>query len=168
MEKKRAPIFENVDELLSFVREAADGAVVLANGCFDPIHVGHIRYLTGAKEAGGAGAFLVVAVNNDESTRALKGKGRPVMGERDRAEVLSALTVVDAVLIFGEEDVQAVLRALRPEVHAKGTDHDADNVPELETSRRLGIKTVIAGDPKAHASTDVLKKVRENRGEKES
>jgi rfaE bifunctional protein nucleotidyltransferase chain/domain len=130
--------------------------VVLANGCFDPLHVGHVRYLYGAKKTGD---YLVVAINDDRSTRALKGPGRPLVRSRDRARVVSSLEMVDAVLIFSGVDVTRVLRTLRPAVHAKGTDYTARTVPERETSAALGIETVIAGDPKSHASSDILRRM---------
>jgi len=131
--------------------------VVLANGCFDPLHVGHVRYLAGAKEHGD---FLVVALNDDESTRMVKGESRPAVGENDRAEIVASLRAVDAVLLFSQRDVSDILEALRPHYHAKGTDYTVDTVPELETSRRLGIETVIVGDPKSHASREVLRKLK--------
>jgi rfaE bifunctional protein nucleotidyltransferase chain/domain len=157
MKSKRAPIFEDVDELKRYLSETSAGAIVLADGCFDPLHVGHIRYLDGAKEHGD---ILVVALNNDRSTRELRGEGRPVMGERDRAQLISSLGTVDAVLMFGDGDVSGTLQTLRPAVHAKGTDYTVDSVPELETSRKLGIETVIVGDPKSPASSDVLRQIR--------
>lgn len=131
--------------------------MVLANGCFDPLHVGHVRYLAGAKEHGD---FLVVALNDDESTRMVKGESRPAVGENDRAEIVASLRAVDAVLLFSQRDVSDILEALRPHYHAKGTDYTVDTVPELETSRRLGIETVIVGDPKSHASREVLRKLK--------
>ncbi len=134
------------------------GPLVLANGCFDVLHVGHIRYL---REAAALGAILVVALNDDESTRALKGAGRPVMGEDERAEILLALRFVDFVLIFRERTVDGIIRSLRPEIHAKGTDYTADTVPERDTSREVGCKTVIVGDPKNHSSRDIIRTIRE-------
>ncbi len=158
MQQKRAPIFRNIDELETCIQEAGAGRVILANGCFDPLHVGHIRYLEGARAAGD---FLVVALNDDKSTRKVKGNGRPVVPEADRAAVLSSIRTVDAVLLFSETDVSALLEALRPCCHAKGTDYTVETVPELETSKRLGIETVIVGDPKSHASSELLGKMRE-------
>ncbi len=154
--RDRAPVFREVSKLKTYIEDLEAKRVVLANGCFDPLHVGHIRYLRGAKEAGD---FLVVALNDDESTRKVKGENRPVVPESDRAEVLSAIEAVDAVLLFSEADVRALLKTLRPHVHAKGTDYSVETVPELETSRGLGIETVIVGDPKSHASREVLERI---------
>ena len=140
---------------------AAAGRVVLANGCFDPLHVGHVRYLEDARRCGD---FLVVALNNDDSARRLKGSGRPVVGETDRAAVLAALACVDAVVLFGQDSVAAILERLHPDVHAKGTDYSVETVPERDISRRLGIETVIAGDPKSHASSDVLARLKGRKG----
>jgi len=141
--------------------DVAAGRVVLANGCFDPLHVGHIRYLYGAKEAGD---YLVVAINDDKSTRALKGSGRPVLPVGDRARLISGLEMVDAVLIFGARDVRQILKKLRPDFHAKGTDYTTGDVPERETSAELGIKTVIVGDPKSHASSDIVMRIKKGQG----
>jgi rfaE bifunctional protein nucleotidyltransferase chain/domain len=134
------------------------GAVVLANGCFDVIHVGHVRYLRAAALLGG---LLVVALNDDESTRALKGAGRPILPEEERAEILCAFEFVDYVLIFAGSTVDEVMRVLRPDYHAKGTDYAPDTVPERETARSIGCKTVIVGDPKEHSSRDMIQKIRE-------
>jgi rfaE bifunctional protein nucleotidyltransferase chain/domain len=134
------------------------GAVVLANGCFDLLHVGHIRYL---REAAALGSILIVALNDDASTRKLKGAGRPVMGEDERCEMLLALRFVDFVLLFGEATVDEVIRIIRPEFHAKGTDYTAETVPERESSRAVGCTTVIVGDPKDHSSRDIIRKIRE-------
>ena len=146
-------------------RELAAGAgarvLVLANGCFDPLHVGHVRYLEDARTHGD---FLVVALNNDESTRRLKGNDRPIVPELDRATLLAALRCVDAVLLFGTDNVEEILASLRPAVHAKGTDYTEATVPEADAARRLGIRTVITGDAKSHASREIVAKVR--RGEK--
>src|SRR6185437_3021670 len=109
--------------------------VTLANGCFDVLHVGHVRYLHAAKELGGR---LIVAINSDESVRALKGSGRPLMPAEERAEVISALADVDAVVIFEEPDVRALVREIRPDVQAKGTDYTAENVPERDTVVECG------------------------------
>ncbi len=131
--------------------------LVLANGCFDVLHVGHVRYL---EAAAALGATLVVALNDDDSTRALKGPGRPVMAAEDRAELLLALRCVDHVLLFGGRTVDGVMRKLRPDIHAKGTDYTTETVPERETARAIGCRTVIVGDPKSHSSRDILKDVR--------
>jgi rfaE bifunctional protein nucleotidyltransferase chain/domain len=155
-----APVFRDVQKLKAYILDAAADRVVLSNGCFDPLHVGHIRYLTDAKKNGD---FLVVALNDDTSTRMVKGNTRPVIGEDDRAEILAALRPVDAVLLFSQKNVASLLEALRPQYHAKGTDYTVDTVPELETSKRLGIKTIIVGDPKSHASSEVLKKLKDTK-----
>ena len=133
------------------------GKVVLANGCFDFVHVGHVRYLAEAAEHGD---ILVVAVNDDGSTRRLKGKGRPMMPAPERAEILASMRFVDYVLIFGEDTVDGVLRTLRPDVHAKGTDYTVDTVPELETAREIGCRTVITGDPKERSSRELISRLR--------
>jgi len=130
--------------------------IVLTNGIFDLLHVGHVRYLRGAKELGGK---VVVAVNSDSSARALKGEGRPHTSEQERAEVLAALHDVDAVVIFPEKDVTAIIRDLRPDVHAKGTDYTEASVPEGALVRELGGRVAIVGDPKNHSSTELIAKV---------
>lgn len=130
--------------------------VVLANGAFDLLHVGHVRYLRAARAEGD---FLVVAVNSDASVRALKGPGRPYLPELERAEILAALSCVDRVVLFGEPDVERVLRTIRPDVHAKGTDYRADTVPERGVSREIGARTAIVGDPKDHSTTDLLRSI---------
>ena len=156
-----APIFTAVAAVREHARSRSAGRVVLANGCFDPLHVGHIRYLVDARSHGD---FLVVALNNDASTRRLKGSGRPVVDEDARARLLAALSVVDAVLLFGGDTVETILDGLRPAVHAKGTDYTADTVPEADAARRMGIRTVITGDPKAHASREIVARMRSTPG----
>ncbi|MCK4548979.1 MAG: adenylyltransferase/cytidyltransferase family protein [Candidatus Krumholzibacteria bacterium] len=136
---------------------SVDRKVVLANGCFDIIHVGHVRYL---EEAADQGHILVVAINDDDSTRRLKGEGRPVMPAVERAEILSAMRFVDYVLIFAEDTVDGVLRELRPDVHAKGTDYTVETVPEIETAREIGCVTVITGDPKDRSSRGIISRLR--------
>ena len=139
-------------------RLRAGGAVkrvVLANGCFDLVHVGHVRYLEDARSRGD---FLVVALNTDESVRELKGSDRPLMSLAERAEIVAALRCVDAVTSFGERTLEATLRALRPDVHAKGTDYTLESVPEAAIDRELGIEIAICGDRKSHASSDLLAK----------
>lgn len=128
--------------------------IVLTNGCFDLLHVGHVRYLQAAKRLGDR---LVVAVNADSSVRALKGEGRPVMPDSERAEILAALEVVDAVVIFPELDVRAVIREVRPDVHAKGTDYTAESVPERDAVLECGGRVAIVGDPKDHSATSFIK-----------
>lgn len=131
--------------------------IVLANGIFDLLHVGHVRYLEAAKAEGD---ILVVGINSDSSTRAQKGPGRPVMTERARAAVVAALEAVDYAVIFDEFDVNDLLRDIHPHVHAKGTDYSADTVPERELARLLGIRTAICGDPKDHSTRDLLSRIR--------
>jgi rfaE bifunctional protein nucleotidyltransferase chain/domain len=134
-------------------RRAGD-RITLANGCFDVLHVGHIRYLHAAHELGGK---LIVAVNADASVRALKGEGRPVMPAEERAEVLAALADVDVVVIFPENDVRAIIREIRPDFHAKGTDYTVDNVPERADVEACGGRVVIVGDPKNHSATEIIR-----------
>jgi rfaE bifunctional protein nucleotidyltransferase chain/domain len=129
--------------------------IILTNGCFDVLHVGHIRYLEGAKALGGR---VVVGVNADATVRRLKGQGRPRIPARERAETLAALTAVDAVVIFPEPDVRALIRALRPDIHAKGTDYTAGTVPEREVVRACGGVVRIVGDRKRHSSSGMLKR----------
>jgi len=130
--------------------------IVLANGTFDLLHVGHVRYLNGARRLGDR---LVVAVNSDASVRELKGEGRPFMPADERAEILASLAAVDAVIIFDEPDVRAVIRALRPNVHAKGTDYTAESVPERDTVIDCGGRVAIVGDPKEHSVTELIARV---------
>jgi rfaE bifunctional protein nucleotidyltransferase chain/domain len=127
--------------------------IVLSNGCFDILHVGHTRYLSGAKAEGD---ILVVAINSDAGVRQLKGAGRPVLPEKERAELVAALADVDYVLIFNEPNVEPLLESLRPNVHAKGTDYTADTVPEREVAKKMGIRVAIVGDPKRHSTKDLL------------
>jgi rfaE bifunctional protein nucleotidyltransferase chain/domain len=131
--------------------------VVLANGCFDTLHVGHIRYLSGAKREGD---ILVVAVNGDSSVRGLKGLGRPVLDEQARAQLVASLRDVDYVTLFFEPDVEALLEELRPDVHAKGTDYTSETVPERAVSQRLGIRVAIVGDSKDHSTREFLDAIR--------
>lgn len=134
----------------------AGATVVLANGIFDVLHVGHVRYLAGAAQLG---TRLVVAVNGDV-TAAAKGPGRPVVGEADRARLVAAVRGVDLVTVFEEPTVAGLLEELRPAVHAKGTDYTVESVPERETASRLGIRTAIVGDPKQHATRSLIDHVR--------
>jgi rfaE bifunctional protein nucleotidyltransferase chain/domain len=131
--------------------------IVLANGCFDTLHVGHTRYLEGARREGD---ILVVAVNSDLSVCALKGAGRPILSETARAALVGALRAVDYVLVFSEPNVETLLEDLRPDVHAKGTDYTTQTVPERATSARLGIRVAIVGDPKDHSTREFLDSVR--------
>ena len=131
--------------------------IILANGCFDLFHVGHVRYLEGAKQLGG---YLVVGINSDRQVRGLKGEGRPYMPEDERAEIVAAFRCVDAVTIFDEPTVEGLIRGIRPDFHAKGTDYTEDTVPERETVREYGGKVAIVGDPKDHSSTELIGTVR--------
>ncbi|HTS36890.1 MAG TPA: adenylyltransferase/cytidyltransferase family protein [Candidatus Solibacter sp.] len=128
--------------------------ITLANGNFDLLHVGHVRYLRGAKALGGK---LVVAINSDASVRALKGKGRPIMPENERAEIVAALGDVDAVVIFPEFDVRAIIREIRPDVQAKGTDYTAGSVPERDTVVECGGRVEIVGDAKDHSTSEIIR-----------
>ena len=141
---------------------AAGEKIILTNGCFDLLHVGHVRYLRAAKELGGR---LVVAVNSDASTRVLKGEGRPRIPASERAEILAALADVDAVTIFDAPDVRDVVRALRPDIHAKGTDYTAATVPERDVVLACGGRVEIVGDPKDHSTTGLLKSTSSGNGE---
>jgi rfaE bifunctional protein nucleotidyltransferase chain/domain len=131
--------------------------IVFANGCFDTLHVGHIRYLEGARQEGD---ILVVGLNSDSSASELKGPGRPILDENARAQLVAALRAVDYVVLFSEPNVESLLEALRPDVHAKGTDYTAETVPERETAARLGIRVAIVGDPKEHSTRDLLESIR--------
>jgi rfaE bifunctional protein nucleotidyltransferase chain/domain len=134
-------------------RRAGD-SVTLTNGGFDLLHVGHVRYLRAAKHLGGR---LVVAVNSDASVRALKGEGRPLMPAEERAEILAALSDVDAVVIFPESDVRAIIREIQPDVHAKGTDYTAETVPERDEVIANGGRVEIVGDPKDHSTSAMIR-----------
>jgi len=127
--------------------------LVLANGCFDLLHVGHVRYLQAARALGDA---LVVGLNSDDSVRRLKGPGRPVMPAAERAELVAAVRGVDAVVVFEEDSADVLIARLRPDVHAKGTDYTTESVPERGTVRALGATVAIAGDPKTHSTKDLI------------
>ena len=144
------------DQLQSQVEawRSAGDRITLANGCFDLLHVGHVRYLHAAKELGGR---LVVALNSDESVRSLKGEGRPLMPAEERAEILAALADVDAVVIFRERDVRAIIREIHPDIQAKGTDYTAESVPERDVVREYGGRVAIVGDPKNHSASDIIR-----------
>jgi len=133
--------------------------LVLANGIFDLFHVGHVRYLEGAR---GAGRSLVVALNSDASARRLKGEGRPLLPLTERMEMVAALQCVDWVTSFEEETVEPLLRRLLPAAHAKGTDYTVEDVPERAVAESLGIRTVIVGDPKRHATSDLIQRIRKS------
>ena len=135
--------------------------IVLANGCFDLLHVGHVRYLHGAKALGGR---LIVGMNSDASVRQLKGEGRPLMPAEERAEIIAALTDVDAVVIFDEPDVRGLIRELHPDVQAKGTDYTRESVPERDEVLAYGGRVEIVGDPKDHSTTNFLGQMRTSGG----
>ena len=133
---------------------AAGECIILANGNFDLLHVGHVRYLSGAKQLGGK---LVVAVNSDDSVRSLKGEGRPIMPASERAEIVAALADVDAVVVFPELDVRPILREIRPDIQVKGTDYTRDSVPERDTVAEYGGRVEIVGDPKDHSTSEIIR-----------
>ena len=135
--------------------------IVFANGCFDLLHVGHIRYLQGAR---GLGDVLIVGVNNDQSVRELKGSERPIMPEQERAELVMAFSCVDYVVIFGERTVENLLLRLKPDIHCKGTDYTAETVPERDVVRSYGGRVAIVGDPKNHSTRDLIRSLERNRG----
>jgi D-glycero-beta-D-manno-heptose 1-phosphate adenylyltransferase len=147
-----------LEELPSLV---AGKKTVLANGCFDILHVGHVRYLEGARDLGDV---LVVAINSDRSVRNLKGDGRPILNEQERVALVSALRCVDHVVVFDEPDVNRILAVLRPAIHAKGTDYTEATVPEREQVRAYGGAVRITGDAKDHSTRDVIRKILETYG----
>jgi rfaE bifunctional protein nucleotidyltransferase chain/domain len=138
--------------------KAGGSRIVLANGCFDILHAGHVRYLEGARALGD---LLVVGINSDEQVARLKGAGRPVLPERERAELVASLQAVDLVTIFAEPTVTELLLAIKPDVHAKGTDYREETVPERDVVRSYGGRVAIVGDPKDHSTSEILKKVSE-------
>ena len=146
------------DRLVARITAAkAKGArIVLANGCFDVLHAGHVRYLQGARALGD---LLVVGVNSDAEVARLKGDGRPILSERDRAELVASLEAVDLVTIFDEPTVTELLLAIKPDVHAKGTDYTEETVPERDVVRSYGGSVRIVGDPKNHSTSEMLRKV---------
>jgi len=133
--------------------------VALANGLFDILHVGHLRYLQGARREAD---LLVVAINDDASARRLKGPTRPVVPQDERAELVAGFSCVDYVCLFPEDNVERVLHALRPDVHCKGPDYTDETVPEREVALSLGIRIAIVGDPKHHATRDIIRQIRED------
>lgn len=149
----------NENDLVGAVRaERADGrTIAFANGCFDVLHVGHVRYLADAKAQADR---LVVAINDDGSVRHLKGAGRPILSASDRAEMVAAIEGVDYVVLFSDADVNRLLRLLQPDVHCKGTDYTPETVPERDTVRAYGGRIAIVGDPKDHSTRDVLARIR--------
>jgi len=154
MRPDNATILKRADLLAAIDRERAGGrTVAFANGCFDILHVGHVRYLEGAAAEADV---LVVGVNGDESVARLKGPGRPLVGADERAEVVAALRGVDYVTVFDESSPADLIAALRPDVHCKGTDYTAESVPEAEVVRSYGGRVAIVGDPKDHSTTELL------------
>jgi len=144
---------EHLKDRVAAWRRAGE-RITLANGCFDLLHVGHVRYLRAAKKLGGR---LVVAINSDESVRALKGHGRPLMPAEERAEIVAALAGVDAVVIFPERDVRTLIREIRPDVQVKGTDYTVDSVPERDAVLEYGGRVEIVGDPKDHSVSEIIR-----------
>lgn len=161
MKPAKLKTLAEMQEIVSRFREKGK-RVIFANGCFDLLHVGHIRYL---REARALGDLLLVGLNGDKSVQTLKGEGRPLMTVQDRAEILSALECVDYLLIFDDLTADQVLSELRPDVHAKGTDYTEHTVPERETVRAYGGKVAIVGDPKAHSTREYLRRLRATRTE---
>jgi len=151
-------VIVNESELIALIARdrAAGKTIAFANGCFDLLHVGHVRYLQGAAAEADR---LVVAINDDESERKLKGPGRPMLTASDRAELVDALRGVEYVVIFGEETVDRLLKLLKPDVHCKGTDYTVESVPERVTVAAYGGRTAIVGDRKTHATRDLLKRI---------
>jgi len=155
--KSFTEILDREDLVKKIAELRRNGAkIALANGCFDLFHVGHIRYLAGAKDLAD---FLIVGINSDDQVKKLKGENRPFMPENERAEIISSLRFVDFVTIFNEPTVTELLRAVKPDFHAKGTDYTVDSVPEREIVREYGGQTAIVGDSKDHSSTDLIQLV---------
>ncbi|HVT43551.1 MAG TPA: adenylyltransferase/cytidyltransferase family protein [Thermoanaerobaculia bacterium] len=153
-----APILDRQELIRALERERASGkTVALTNGCFDLIHVGHVRYLRGAAAVADV---LVVAINGDESVRELKGEGRPFVPAEERAEIIAALGEVDYVTIFEERTVAPLLREIRPDVHCKGTDYTPETVPEAGVVREYGGEVVIVGDTKNHSTSELISKLK--------
>jgi D-glycero-beta-D-manno-heptose 1-phosphate adenylyltransferase len=146
---------EEICEVAGRIRSTG-GKIVFANGCFDLIHAGHIRYLQHARQLGDV---LILGINSDACVRKLKGHGRPLQSENDRAEMLASLECVDYVLVFGDPTVDGVLQELMPDIHAKGTDYTADSVPERATVLAYGGQTAIVGDPKNHSTCDLIQTI---------
>jgi rfaE bifunctional protein nucleotidyltransferase chain/domain len=160
---KAKPKFSDIETLIKTLTgsRAAGQTVAMANGVFDLLHVGHVRYLEAAAELAD---ILVVAINDDASTHRLKGPGRPVIPELERVEMVAALGVVDAVFLFGEDDVRRILSRLKPDVHVKGTDYTPDSVPERDAVLAYGGRVAVAGDPKDHSTSALISRL--HRGEK--
>jgi rfaE bifunctional protein nucleotidyltransferase chain/domain len=153
MEHKKVLERSELREQVERWRRAGE-RIILANGNFDLLHVGHVRYLRGAKQFGGK---LVVAINSDESVRTLKGTGRPIMPAEERAEIVAALADVDAVVIFPELDVRALIGEIRPDIQAKGTDYTENSVPERDTVAEYGGRVAIVGDAKQHSTSEIIR-----------
>lgn len=154
----RAPILDRGRLIARVAVERRKGKkVILANGCFDLFHVGHVRYLQGAKDIGG---YLVTAVNSDEQVRIIKGADRPFINEAERAEIISSLRCVDVVTVFPEPTVEELIRAIKPDFHAKGTDYTTETVPEKDIVAEYGGRVAIVGDPKDHSSTEMASMLR--------
>ncbi len=149
---------KTLEELKTIVTQirASGRRIVFANGCFDLIHAGHIRYLQGARALGDV---MILGVNSDACVTALKGKGRPLQTEADRAEILASMDCVDYVLLFDAPTVDGILKELKPDVHAKGTDYTEESVPERETVRAYGGRVAIVGDPKDHSTRDLIQTI---------
>ncbi len=157
-----APILSEADLTDALANERARGrSIAFANGVFDLLHVGHIRYL---QDAAKQADVLIVAVNGDDSVRQLKGEGRPVMNERERAEIVAAIRGVSYVTIFHEKSPAGLLGRLKPDVQCKGTDYTPDSVPEAEVVRAYGGRVAIVGDPKDHSTSEILEKMRRQKG----
>ena len=146
---------EELKDRIAAARESG-ARIVLANGCFDVLHVGHVRYLAGARELGD---ILVVGINSDEQVAIQKGRGRPVLPAKERAEIVAALESVTYVTIFDEPTVEQLLLTLKPDVHAKGTDYTTESVPERDVVRSYGGQVAIVGDPKDHSTTEIIARV---------
>jgi len=155
--------YQHLEQLSDIVRaeKSLGKIIVLANGCFDVIHVGHIRYL---KEAKNQGDILIVALNSDTSMRRLKGPGRPILPEAERVAIVGALAFVDHVILFSEDTVERVLLALQPHVHAKGSDYSTDTVPEKDTVRGYGGRIAITGGPKVKNTSDLIREIADKVG----
>ena len=150
-------VLSETELLAAVARDRAEGRTIgFANGCFDLLHVGHVRYLQGAAAEADR---LIVAINSDRSTRGLKGEGRPILDEAARAELVGALRCVDYVVIFDDPTVDRLLHLLKPDVHCKGTDYTVETVPERETVRSYGGRVAIVGDPKDHSTRALLAKL---------
>src|SRR5262245_23994559 len=164
MTSQPSSILSRAEVVQRVVDARSKGAtVVLANGCFDVLHVGHVRYLAGAKALGD---LLIVGINSDRQVAALKGHGRPILPEMERAELVAALEAVDLVTIFDEPTVEALLLAIRPDFHAKGKDYSEETVPERDVVRSYGGRVAIVGDPKNHSTSEMVSKLTKEEKEK--